>query len=492
MNERERFSSRLGFILVSAGCAIGLGNVWKFPYMCGQYGGAAFILIYLAFLVILGFPIMVCEFSVGRSSQKSCATSFKVLEPKGTRWHHFGYFGMAGNYVLMMFYTMVTGWMLYYCYRYLTGEFTHTVLSSEEITAKFNEMTSSAGTLTLWTIITIVLAFSICSLGMEKGVEKITKIMMVCLIGLILVLVINSLTLPGASAGVKFYLIPDFKAMVDQGIGTVVFGAMSQSFFTLSIGIGSMAIFGSYLEKNRSLAGETISITILDTFVAISSGLIIIPACFAFGIEPGAGPSLVFLTLPNVFNQMAGGRIWGTLFFLFLSFAALSTIIAVFENIIAFAMDLWGWERRKAVIFNMVAITLLTIPCILGFNVLSGIHPLGPGTNIMDLEDFLVSNNLLPLGSLIYLLFCVKKNGWGWDNFIKEANSGNGFKFPVALRFYMTYILPFIIIIIYLKGYYDMFKPKGMNYLIPWMGVAFAFLGVIAWFAFSKKKESEN
>lgn len=489
MNERERFSSRLGFILVSAGCAIGLGNVWKFPYMCGQYGGAAFILIYLAFLVILGFPIMVCEFSVGRASQKSCATSFKVLEPEGSRWHHYGYFGMTGNYLLMMFYTMVTGWMLYYCYRYLTGEFTNTVLTAKEISTKFNEMTGSATTLTLWTIITIVLAFGICSLGMEKGVEKITKVMMACLIVLILVLVVNSLRLPGASAGVKFYLIPDFKAMVDQGIGSVVFGAMSQSFFTLSIGIGSMAIFGSYLEKNRSLAGETVSITILDTFVAISSGLIIIPACFAFGIEPGSGPSLVFLTLPNVFNQMAGGRIWGTLFFLFLSFAALSTIIAVFENIIAFAMDLWGWERRKAVIFNMVAITLLTIPCILGFNVLSGIQPLGPGTNIMDLEDFLVSNNLLPLGSLIYLLFCVKKNGWGWDNFIKEANSGNGFKFPVALRFYMTYILPFIIIIIYLKGYYDMFKPKGMNYLIPWMGVAFAFLGVIAWFAFSKKKD---
>lgn len=490
MNERERFSSRLGFILVSAGCAVGLGNVWKFPYMCGQYGGAAFILIYLAFLVILGFPIMVCEFSVGRASQKSCATSFQVLEPKGTKWHHYGYFGMAGNYVLMMFYTMVTGWMLYYCYRYLTGEFTNTMLTSNEIATKFSDMTSSAGTLTIWTIITIVLAFGICSLGMEKGVEKITKVMMVCLIGLILVLVINSLRLPGASAGVKFYLVPDFKAMMEQGIGKVVFGAMSQSFFTLSIGIGSMAIFGSYLEKNRSLAGETISITILDTFVAISAGLIIIPACFAFGIEPGAGPSLVFITLPNVFNQMAGGRIWGTLFFLFLSFAALSTIIAVFENIIAFAMDLWAWERKKAVIFNMITITLLTIPCILGFNVLSGIQPLGPGTNIMDLEDFLVSNNLLPLGSLIYLLFCVKKNGWGWDNFIKEANCGDGFQFPIALRFYMTYILPFIIIIIYLKGYYDMFQPKGMNYLIPWMGVAFAFLGIIGWLAFSNKKEN--
>ena len=488
MEKRERFGSRLGFILVSAGCAIGLGNVWKFPYMCGQYGGAAFILIYLLFLVILGFPIMVCEFSVGRGSQKSCATSFKMLEPKGTRWHHFGYLGMAGNYLLMMFYTMVAGWMLYYCYRCLTGEFTNTILSAQEVSTKFNEMTSSAGTLIFWTIFTILLSFGICSLGMQKGVEKITKIMMSFLILLIVVLAINSLKLPNASEGVKFYLVPNFQNMLEKGIGNVIFGAMSQAFFTLSIGIGSMAIFGSYLEKDRSLAGETVSITLLDTFVAISSGLIIIPACFAFGIEPGAGPSLIFITLPNIFNQMAGGRIWGSLFFLFLSFAALSTVIAVFENIISFAIDLWGLDRKKAVTINIVAIILLSMPCILGFNVLSNIQPLGPGSGIMDLEDFLVSNNLLPLGSLVYLLFCTKKNGWGWDNFIKEANSGKGIGFPKSLRFYMTYILPFIIIIIYLKGYYDMFYPKGLNYLIPWMGVAIAFLGIIGWFAFSKKE----
>ena len=488
MEKRERFGSRLGFILVSAGCAIGLGNVWKFPYMCGQYGGAAFILIYLLFLVILGFPIMVCEFSVGRGSQKSCATSFKMLEPKGTRWHHFGYLGMAGNYLLMMFYTMVAGWMLYYCYRCLTGEFTNTILSAQEVATKFNEMTSSAGTLIFWTIFTILLSFGICSLGMQKGVEKITKIMMSFLIVLIVVLAINSLKLPNASEGVKFYLVPNFQNMLEKGIGNVIFGAMSQAFFTLSIGIGSMAIFGSYLEKDRSLAGETVSITLLDTFVAISSGLIIIPACFSFGIEPGAGPSLIFITLPNIFNQMAGGRIWGSLFFLFLSFAALSTVIAVFENIISFAIDLWGLNRKKAVTINIVAIILLSMPCILGFNVLSNIQPLGPGSGIMDLEDFLVSNNLLPLGSLVYLLFCTKKNGWGWDNFIREANSGKGIGFPKSLRFYMTYILPFIIIIIYLKGYYDMFYPKGLNYLIPWMGVAVAFLGIIGWFAFSKKE----
>lgn len=487
MQEREKFGSRLGFILVSAGCAVGLGNVWKFPYLCGQYGGAAFILIYLVFLAILGFPIMVCEFSVGRASQKSCATSFKVLEPKGTRWHQYGYLGMAGNYLLMMFYTMVAGWTMYYCYCALTGKFTNGNLATEEITAMFGEMTSSAPTLVLWTVIAIVLAFGICSLGMEKGVEKITKVMMICLLALIAVLAVNSLRLPGASKGVKFYLIPDFAGMVEKGIGKVVFGAMSQAFFTLSIGIGSMAIFGSYLDKSRSLAGETVSITLLDTFVALMSGLIIIPACFSFGIEPGAGPSLIFITLPNIFNQMAGGRIWGTLFFLFLSFAALSTVIAVFENIISFAMDLWGWKREKAVAVNMVAIIVLSMPCVLGFNVLSGIQPLGPGSNIMDLEDFLVSNNLLPLGSLVYLMFCMTKNGWGWDNFQKEVDSGDGMRFPKKLRWYMTYVLPLIVVVIYLKGYYDMFSSKGLVYLVPWMAVAIVLLGFVGWIAFGKK-----
>ena len=488
MQEREKFGSRLGFILVSAGCAVGLGNVWKFPYMCGQYGGAAFILIYLVFLAILGFPIMVCEFSVGRGSQKSCATSFKELEPEGSKWHNFGYFGMVGNYVLMMFYTMVAGWMLYYCYRLLTGEFTGAPLSADQIAEKFGGMLASPGTLTLWMIIAVVISFGICSLGVQKGVEKITKVMMLCLLGLIVVLAVHSVLLPGAGAGVKFYLVPDFAAMKENGIGNVIFGAMSQAFFTLSIGIGSMAIFGSYLEKDRSLTGETVSITLLDTFVALMAGLIIIPACFSFGIEPGAGPSLIFITLPNIFNQMAGGRIWGTLFFLFLSFAALSTVIAVFENIISFAIDLWGWERKKAVAVNIVAIIVLSMPCILGFNVLSGIQPLGPGSGIMDMEDFLVSNNLLPLGSLVYLGFCTSRYGWGWKNFIKEANAGQGMGFPEILKGYMTYILPLIVVVIYLKGYYDMFAPKGMKYLIPWMIVAFAFLGLIAWFAFGGKR----
>ena len=492
MKSREKFGSRLGFLLVSAGCAVGLGNVWKFPYMCGQYGGAAFILIYLVFLVIMGLPIMVCEFSVGRGSQKSCATAFKVLEKEGTKWHNYGYLAVVGNYLLMMFYTMVAGWTMYYCYRSIKGEFTKATLSSEQIGEKFGQMTGSWETMLLWTVIAVVLSFAVCSLGVQKGVERITKVMMICLFALIGVLAVNSVMLPGAKEGIKFYLVPDFKNMVEKGIGNVVFGAMSQAFFTLSIGIGAMTIFGSYLDKNRSLAGETLNITILDTFVATMSGLIIIPACFSFGFEPGAGPSLIFLTLPRIFNQMAGGHIWGALFFLFLSFAALSTVIAVFENIVSFAIDLWDWSRTKAVIVNIILITVLSVPCILGFNVLSDITPLGAGTNIMDLEDFLVSNNLLPLGSLVYLLFCTRKNGWGWDNFMAEANAGVGKKLSNKLKFYMSYVLPVIIVVIYLKGYYDMFSPKGLNYLIPWMCVAFAFLGVIAYFAFSKgKKKAE-
>lgn len=479
--EREKFGSRLGFILVSAGCAVGLGNVWKFPYMCGQYGGAAFILIYLIFLAILGYPIIICEFSVGRGSQKSCATSFRTLQPDGTRWSKFCYFGIAGNYLLMMFYTTVAGWMLYYVVRSASGEFSDPSLTPADIGEKFNTMLTSPGTLVLFMILTTILAFGICSLGVEKGVEKITKVMMLCLLALIVVLAVRSVILPGADKGVKFYLLPDFADMQQKRIGNVIFGAMSQAFFTLSIGIGSMAIFGSYLDKSRSLSGEALNITILDTFVALLAGLIIIPACFAFGIEPGSGPSLIFITLPNIFNQMPGGRIWGSLFFLFLSFAALSTVIAVFENIVSFGIDLWGWSRKKAVGINIIVVIVLSLPCALGFNLLSGLQPLGPGSTIMDLEDFLVSSNLLPLGSLVYLRFCTSRNGWGWDNFIEEANSGEGLRFPVKIRWYMTYILPLIVIVIYLKGYYDQFSPLGLKYLIPWMCIAVLLLAFIFW-----------
>ena len=428
MKERETFGSRLGFILVSAGCAIGLGNVWKFPYMAGKYGGAAFILIYLIFLVLLGLPVLVCEFAVGRASRKSTARAFHDLEPEGANFHNFSYMSMVSNYVLMMFYTMVAGWMLYYCYAMAAGKLAGK--DSAQVADYFTGLQDSAGTMTLWMIIVVVLSFGVCSLGVQRGLEKITKVMMMCLLALIVVLAVHSLTLDGAMEGVKFYLVPDFAAMAEIGIGNVIFGALSQAFFTLSIGAGSMTIFGSYLGKDRSLLGESLHITILDTFVALMAGLIIIPACFAFGVEPGAGPGLVFITLPNVFNQMTGGKIWGALFFLFMSFASLSTVIAVFENIISYSMDRKGWSRGKAVIVNMVAMILLSLPAVFGFNILSGIQPLGAGTNIMDLEDFIVSNNILPLGSVVFVMFCVSKYGWGWKNFIKEADTGEGLKFP--------------------------------------------------------------
>ena len=421
MKERETFGSRLGFILVSAGCAIGLGNVWKFPYMAGKYGGAAFILIYLVFLVLLGLPVLVCEFAVGRASRKSTARAFHDLEPEGANFHNFSYMSMVSNYVLMMFYTMVAGWMLYCCYAMASGKLAGK--DSAQVADYFTGLQDSAGTMTLWMIIVVVLSFGVCSLGVQRGLEKITKVMMICLLALIVVLAVHSLTLDGAMEGVKFYLVPDFAAMAEIGIGNVIFGALSQAFFTLSIGAGSMTIFGSYLGKDRSLLGESLHITILDTFVALMAGLIIIPACFAFGVEPGAGPGLVFITLPNVFNQMTGGKIWGALFFLFMSFASLSTVIAVFENIISYSMDRKGWSRGKAVIVNMVAMILLSLPAVFGFNILSGIQPLGAGTNIMDLEDFIVSNNILPLGSVVFVMFCVSKYGWGWKRFIKEKKS---------------------------------------------------------------------
>ena len=475
--EREKFGSRLGFILVSAGCAIGLGNVWKFPYMTGKYGGAAFILIYLVFLLILGLPIMVCEFSVGRASQTSIAASFRKLEPEGTKWHCLQWFGMAGNYLLVMFYTTVAGWMLYYCWRMAAGEFVGA--GSEQVKTAFLSMQDSTSTMIFWTFLVIFLSAGICFAGLQKGVEKVTKVMMICLLALMLVLAVHSVTLEGAGEGVRFYLIPDFQKMAENGIGTVVFGAMSQAFFTLSIGMGGMAIFGSYLTKERSLTGETLQIIGLDTFVALMAGLIVIPACFAFGVEPDAGPGLVFLTLPNIFTQMAGGRLWGTLFFLFLTFAALTTVIGVFENIISFAVDLGNISRKKAVLLNLVVLLIGSLPCILGFGILSGFQPLGAGTNIMDLEDFLVSNNILPLGSVIYLLFCTRKNAWGWKNFIQEANAGSGISFPRKIRGYMTYVLPWIVVVIYLKGYYDMFHGKGMGLFGFWMAVAAALLLMI-------------
>ena len=456
MNNRERFSSRLGFILISAGCAVGLGNVWRFPYITGQYGGAAFVLVYLIFLVLLGLPIMVMEFAVGRASQKSAARSFHVLEPAGTKWHLQGYACMAGNYLLMMFYTTVGGWMAAYIFKTLTGEFKG--LDSDGVAAVFNDMLARPGYMTFWMVLVVLLSFFICSLGLQKGVERITKAMMSCLFLILLILCIRSVTLPGASEGLRFYLIPDFTRFTENGVGNTIFAAMGQAFFTLSLGIGAMAIFGSYIGKDHTLTGETINICLLDTLVAFLAGLIIFPSCFAFGVDPGQGPGLVFITLPNIFNQMVGGRIFGVLFFVFMTFAAQSTIIAVFENIISFSMDLFGTSRKKAVLINGIAIILLSLPCVFGFNIWSGFQPMGAGSTIQDFEDFIVSNNLLPLGSMVYLLFCTSRYGWGWKNFLAEADTGKGVKFPAWARVYVSYILPLIVLFIFIMGYYQKFK----------------------------------
>ncbi len=489
MEQREKFKSRLGFILVSAGCAIGLGNVWKFPYIAGQNGGAAFILIYLFFLVILGIPAMVAELAVGRKSQKSVAKSFEKLEKKGSKFHIFGHLGVAGNYLLMMFYTMVAGWLFNYLFKMINGTFQG--MSADKVGATFGAMLGDWRTLTIWMIIVVLVGFGICALGLKNGVEKVTKLMMTSLLILMIVIAIKVLMLPDADKGLRFFLMPNFNSLLKHGVGNVVFAAMAQAFFTLSIGIGSMAIFGSYIDKNRSLTGEAINITLLDTFVALMAGLIVIPACFAFGVDQTAGPGLIFIALPNVFNAMVGGRFWGSLFFLFLSFAALSTVVAVFENIISSCMDYFKWSRKKAILVNIFAIIILSMPAILGFNLWSSFQPFGKNTGVLDLEDFIISNNLLPLGSMIYLIFATQKHGWGWKNFLKEANSGKGIKYP-KLKIYTSFILPLIILTVYLKGYNDFFAKHKLN---PNLGLMIALL-VLAFFGYiafyTNKKASQK
>lgn len=486
MEKRESFGTRLGFILVSAGCAVGLGNVWKFPYICGQNGGAAFILLYLVCLVVLGLPILICEYAVGRASRHSVAKAFSDLEPEHTNWHRFGWFGIAGNYLLMMFYTMVAGWMINYALRMLTGRLSG--METEQIAEQFTNMLASPAEMMLFMVIAVLLSFGVCSLGLQNGVERITKIMMLLLICLMIVLAVHSLMLPNMKEGLAFYLVPDVSKFSEIGFGNVLFAAMSHAFFTLSVGMGSMEIFGSYLDKSRSLTGEALSVLGLDTFVALMAGIIIIPACFAYGVQPDSGPPLLFITLPNVFNHMAGGQIWGTAFFIFMSFAALSTVIAVFENILSMTMETFNWNRKKAVRYNIVGVILLSIPAVLGYNILSGIQPIGAGSTIMDLEDFLVSYNILPLGSLLFVLFCTKKNGWGWENFLQEADTGEGIRFPAFIRHYVHYGVPALIAVIYLKGYYDMFSKYGTATLVFWMCVAFAFLALIFSFTTSKQK----
>lgn len=454
--QREHLASRLGFILLSAGCAIGIGNVWKFPYMAGQYGGGIFVLIYLFFLIIMGVPVMTMEFSLGRASQKSPAMLYQTLEPKGTKWHLHGYAAVIGNYILMMFYTTVTGWMLQYFYMTATGKFEG--LDSSGIKAAFNGMLENPWTLTLFMGIVVVLGFIVCSIGLQNGLERVTKVMMLALLGIMVVLAINSIFIEGGQEGLEFYLKPDLGKLKEVGIVNVIVGAMNQAFFTLSLGIGAMAIFGSYLGKDRALMGESVNVAVLDTFVALSSGLIIFPACSAYGVEVDSGPNLIFITLPNIFNNLPMGRFWGSLFFIFLTFAAFSTILAVFEGIIACTCDMTGWSRKKSCVINGVLVFVLSLPCVLGFNVLSGFAPFGEGSTIMDLEDFIVSNVLLPLGSLCYVLFCVTKRGWGWKNFCEEANQGKGLKVVNGMRWYMTYVLPVIIFILFVVGMYNFFK----------------------------------
>ncbi len=463
--KRETLGSRLGFLLLSAGCAIGLGNVWRFPYITGKYGGAAFVLIYLVFLVILGLPVMVCEFAVGRASRKSMAAAFKELEPEGTKWHWYSGFAVAGNYLLMMFYTVVSGWFLKYFVQMIGGKFVG--MSADDIVGEFlNGTVGSPSTLLIGMVVVIVIGFGTCILGLQKGVERITKIMMSALLIIMIGLAIYVAFLPGAGAGYAFYLKPNFKALVsgEHGLWDTIYAAMGQAFFTLSLGIGSMEIFGSYIGKEHSLTGESLRVIGLDTFVAICAGLIIFPACAAFGVEANSGAGLAFMSLPNVFNAMGPvtGRIVGAFFFLFMSFAALSTVIAVFENIVAFAMDKLGWSRTKAVLINFAAMLVLATPAALGMNVWSGVHFGAHIGSIDALEDFIVSQNLLPIGSMLFLLFCTIKKGWGWDGFIAEADAGEGIKFPKnkVVRFYLRWIAPIIIIVVFIAGYFDIFGAK--------------------------------
>lgn len=456
--EREKLKSRLGFILISAGCAIGIGNVWKFAYMAGQGGGGFFVLLYLLFLVMLGIPIMSMEFAVGRASQKSPAQAYKALEKAGQKWHIHGYIALIGNYLLMMFYTTVAGWMLYYFYLTSTGKFVG--LNTDGVANVFSEMLQKPVTMTICMLIIVVVGFFICSIRLQNGLEKVTKVMMVALLAIMVILAINSFFMKGAKEGLSFYLIPSIERAKAAGIGNTAVGAMNQAFFTLSIGIGAMAIFGSYIGKDRSLLGESVTIAALDTFVAITSGLIIFPACFTFGVDQTQGPSLVFITLPNIFNNIPFGRVWGSLFFVFMTFAAFSTVLAVFENIVSCCMELTGFNRKKSSIVNMILVALLSMPCVLGFNLWSfdwlGVF----GGSFLDFEDFLVSNIWLPLGSLIYLLFCTSKFGWGWKNYKEEANTGKGIKIHNWMRVYLTYILPLIVLFIFAFGIYDKFWAK--------------------------------
>lgn len=454
---RDKLGSRLGFILLSAGCAIGIGNVWKFPYVVGQSGGGLFVLIYLFFLVILGIPVLTMEFSIGRAAQKSPAKMYEQLEPKGSKWHLHGKVSLLGCYLLMMFYTTVAGWMLKFFVSTASGELVG--MDTAAVENHFNvDVLGDPVSLIGYMGIVVVIGVLVCFIGVQNGLEKVTKVMMLALLAIMVVLAINSFTMPGGAEGLAFYLLPDFSAIEKVGITNILVSAMNQAFFTLSIGMGSMAIFGSYIGKDHSLLGESVNVALLDTFVAVASGLIIFPACSAYGVNVTSGPKLLFITLPNIFNNIPLGRLWGSLFFVFMSFAALSTVLAVFECIIANTMDLWGLSRKKACIINGILLFLLSVPCCLGFNVLSGFQPLGAGSTILDLEDTVVSNFILPLGSLVFILFCVTKKGWGWDNFVDEANTGKGLKIKRFMKGYMTYVLPVLVMFVFIMGLVGLIK----------------------------------
>ena len=448
--QRESLGSRLGFILISAGCAIGIGNVWKFPYLCGQSGGGLFVLVYLFFLIILGLPTMTMEFAMGRASRKSPVRMYQELEPKGSKWHLHGILCMIGNYLLMMYYSTVAGWMLQYFFRTAAGSFEN--LDADQVAGAFTGGLASPLIQVGCMAIVVALGFFVNSQGLQNGLEKVTKVMMLALLVIMVILAVNSIFLPGAGEGLKFYLLPSLKRAKEVGIFQVIASAMNQAFFPLSIGIGSMAIFGSYIGRDQALLGESVNVVILDTFVAICSGLIIFPACFAYGVQPDSGPGLIFITLPNIFNHMALGRLWGSLFFVFMTFAAFSTVLAVFENIMAMCMDQFGWTRKQSGLYNAIAMTILSLPCALGFNVWSFIQPLGEGSSVLDFEDLIVSNYILPIGAFIFVLFCTTRYGWGWDNFVKEADEGNGLKVQKWMRPYMTFILPLIVILVFILG----------------------------------------
>ena len=453
--ERETLKSRLGFILLSAGCAIGIGNVWKFPYIAGQGGGGAFVLFYLIFLVILGLPIMTMEFAVGRASRKSPVRAYQALEKPGQKWHIHGYFTLIGCYLLMMFYTTVAGWMLHYFYMTAAGKLAG--LNAEQVAGKFTEMLASPATMTFWMVFVVVVSILVCAKGLQSGLERVTKGMMIALLLIMVVLAVNSLFMPGAKEGLSFFLVPDFARMQEVGVVNTLVSAMNQAFFTLSLGIGAMSIFGSYIGKEHSLLGESVRIVVLDTFVAITAGLIIFPACFTYHVDQTSGPSLIFITLPNIFANMSMGRLWGSLFFLFMAFAAMSTVLAVFENIICCGMELTGCSRKKSSLVNLVLIILLSMPCVLGYNLWAWDGFAVFGGAVLDVEDFLVSNLFLPLGSLVYLLFCVTRYSWGWQNYKKEVNTGKGLKVQDWMRGYLTYVLPLIVVFIFAFGLYDKF-----------------------------------